>query len=356
MNAFKPCGCVDDGQILEPENTVEGDPPPSGFSEYDPSIVDRKCKLANMTHDDVLDVTKKLKVMGVENAPALGVGTTAGIIDFAFSLLEAGPVRWGMTVLGSIAGAVAFFLTQAIDLDALIAILENPSAHEGGVTALYNAPDNTQALADWKTVLTSYGATGAHLAYLDAIKLINGLTAMFFQPDGAEGVLISQRLVGFVSLIACTPAAAPTDWIIMPEELSLFAAQTASGQYGSGVIDQTVGEQWTLTAEERTDLPGYYVLGVVIRHFWDNLGTPATPGQGPVTALPLDGLQSLSFTGTQPTTMSNGRADTCGGSIFFDGQGTTIPSFYPTRLFFAFQAPGPFSITFSVRETPTICP
>ena len=153
-----------------------------------------------------------------------------------------------------------------------------------------------------------------------------------------------------------TPAAAPTDWIIMPEELSLFAAQTASGQYGSGVIDQAVGEQWTLTAEERTDLPGYYVLGVVIRHFWDNLGTPAKPGQGPVTALPLDGLQSLSFTGTQPTTMSNGRADTCGGSIFFDGQGTTIPSFYPTRLFFAFQAPGPFSITFSVRETPTICP
>ena len=355
VRAFKPCECPI-GSETPPEDTVEGDPPPEGFVEYDPLINDRKCKLANMTFDDILSVTRRLKEMGVENASQLGIGTTGGIVTFVFGLLAAGPVGWGMSVLGAITGTISFFLVQAIDLDALILILENEDAHEDIVNAMYNADSNTTALDAIKSVLSGYGATAVHLAYLDTLHLLNGLTALFFQPDGEQGVLINQRLDGFVSLVDCTPEAAPTDWMIIPEELSMFAAQTASGQYGSGVIDQAIGEQWTLTAEERTDLPGNYILGVVVRHFWDNLGTPARPGLGPVTALPLDGLQSHSFTGTQPTTMSNGRADVCDGTIFTDGQGTTIPSFYPTRLYFAFQAPGPFTITFSIRETPTICP
>ena len=355
MNAYKPCGCVGDGQILEPENTVEGDPPPSGFSEYDPSIVDRKCKLANMTHDDVLDVTKKLKVMGVENAPTLGVGTTAGIIDFAFSLLEAGPVRWGMTVLGSITGAVAFFLTQAIDLDALIAILENPSAHEGGVTALYNAPDNTQALADWKTVLTSYGATGAHLAYLDAIKLINGLTAMFFQPDGAEGVLISQRLGGFVSLIACTPAAAPTDWIYAPDGGWPFGSTTPSGIWGSGVIDQG-GGTFTVTAVPRNEAPGQYMVALVVRHYWDNLTTPGSPSGGPATVIPGTGCSIVGHTGANPIQSSGGRMDNCGGFIDTTNPGFTFPTSLNRYVYWHYVATGPFTFDVQITSTPTICP
>lgn len=212
MRAFRSCECPM-GEVPEPEPTTEGDPPPTGFTEYDGGITDRKCKLSNMVFDDLLSVTNQLKELGIENALALGVGAATSIVSVIIGLLASGPLGWGLAVLGAVIGVVMFFITSSIDLDALIGIMETQQADL--VNAIYNAPDNATALADMKAALTAGGANAVHLAYIDALSLLNGLTAVFFLPDGDVGIALNQRLDGYPVTISCTLSQG-TIWITNP--------------------------------------------------------------------------------------------------------------------------------------------
>lgn len=216
MRAFRACGCPM-GDITEPEDTTEGDPPPEGFTEYDPEIDDRKCKLANMAYDDVLEVTRRLKEMGAENALQMGVGSTTSVVGVVFSLLAAGPLGWGMSVLGSLLGVITFFLTKTIDLDSLITILEDEDVHQDGVQGFYDGSTNAASLANFKAALSAGGASATQLLYIDALKLINGLTSLFFLPDGELGAGINQRLDGYVGEIECVEPVEGAIWFTSPD-------------------------------------------------------------------------------------------------------------------------------------------
>lgn len=264
VRAFRSCECPQ-GEYPPPPPTEEEDPPPEGFEEYDPAIVDRKCKLANMVFDDLLEVTLRLKEMGVENALLLGVGTATSIIAVIIGILASGPLGWGLAVLGAVIGVVTFFITTSIDLDALITILQNPNAHEDIVNAVYQATNNADALAAMKTVLSSYGASVAHLAYIDALSLLSGLTAVFFLPDGEQGIAINQRLDGFVALIDCEPLFSPC----------ILFKTSSSSPYNVVVVGEPIVE----LGGGAIETSGYWELptGSAWVTFTVNLTTPAPP-------------------------------------------------------------------------------
>jgi hypothetical protein len=237
----------------------------------------------------------------------------------------------------------------------LILILENEDAHEDIVNAMYNADSNTTALDAIKSVLSGYGATAVHLAYLDTLHLLNGLTALFFQPDGEQGVLINQRLDGFVSQVDCTPEAAPTDWIYAPDGAWPFGSTTPSGVWGSGVIDQG-GGAFTITAVPRNEVPGQYMVALVVRHYWDNLTTPGSPSGGPATVIPGTGCSIVGHTGANPVQSSGGRMDNCGGFIDTTPPGFTFPTTLNRYAYWHYVATGPFTLDVQITSTPTICP
>ncbi len=188
---------------------TEGDPPPAGWEVYNPVIVNRKCKLANMFFDDLRAVTSILEANDIDAVGYLAIGSMTALLGLVMGLIASGPIGWGLGALGAIAAVVAFFLVNTIDLDDLIVILDNN--RDDLVCSLYDAVTPEAGMIAFKAALTLAGANATQLAYLDAINIVVGLEALFFVPDGAYGDDIEERLDGYVALTNCWLCGDPGD-------------------------------------------------------------------------------------------------------------------------------------------------
>lgn len=271
------CGCPTMGTETPTGGVVEADPPPDGYSEWSVAIDERKCKLANMTFDDIVQVTEVLIANDVENIASLGVGALSSLLGMALVVLVSGPIAWGLAALGAISGVIAFFLLQSVNLGTLLTLLN--ANQEDLVCALYTSEDTDTALADFKAILSVAGANAAMLAYLDAIQMLNSLAVIYFQPDGAMGELIEQRLDGFVSTIDCATCVipiGPLDWKIA--DSGWFGWTSATGSLGSGIVDQDGDDFAIQTVPAVTPNPNGHVIALVVNQFEQAPATCNTHG------------------------------------------------------------------------------
>ncbi len=283
INNMQPdCGCPGQGTETPTGSVIETDPPPTGYQAWAPEIDERKCKLANMLWDDIYEVTGMLDANDVEAIAALGVGSLTALFGLIVGLLVAGPIAWGLAALGAIAGLIAFFLLESVNLNNLLTIMEN--YHEELVCAFYNSTNSQDGLDAFKAVLTTAGASAALLAYIDALNLIDSLAVLYFQPDGAMGATIEQRLDGYPMAIDCISCLEPSG------EGCIFDTSTGTpynlvtygehpdGQYGGANIFDSAALGWyTSTVNSPVQQWNFRVNNPVYGHpEWAN-GTPPSP-------------------------------------------------------------------------------
>ena len=340
------CDCVPNGPHPPQPPTIEGDPPPAGFTEYDPAEVDRKCKIANMVIDDLLEMITLLIVNNVEEAAALGLAVMSSLFTLIVGLMAAGPLGWGLAGLGTMATIIGFFLISTVDLDDLKALIETERTEL--VCALYNAPNNTSAFDTFRAALADAGASAAQLGLIDALNMINGLTALFFKPDDPLGQAIEDRLDGFTAITDCDDCiefGPDCEWILAPA--GIIGAGSTELTVGTGEITMD-GEEFTLTATQRPEQPANWAVSMLVRGYWFGDGVEQDinvlpEGEGCVCLSAK--LSSVSHTGS-PTNFSRGRL--CVGGVANSSNPTWgEPWLLDNYVFVYFQAAGPFTKTFT---------
>ncbi len=348
INNIPPgCGCPTMGTETPTGNVVETDPPPEGYEEWDPGIDERKCKLANMIYDDIVAMTELLIANDVENIAGLGAGAMGALLGMVLAVLLSGPLAWGLAGLGAIAGIIAFFLLQSVNLETLLGLIN--ANQQALVCALYSSESSQEGLDDFQTILLGVGANAAMIAYLDALQMLNGLAVMFFQPEGAMGVEIEQRLDGYpmtIDCVVCVPEIGPMDWLITPGPL--WTWNTASGHLGSGAVVND-GSAFLITSEVATaGNPGWAVISLIVSAF---IGGGNCPGESGILRIQSSpggyasngGFQCVDFTW-------------CGVAPFSAGMPQTGTSVGMMVMLRAWNDPAPRQISFSVDDPPTVCP
>lgn len=340
------CDCVPNGPQPPQPPTVEGEDPPEGFTEYDPEFTERKCKIANMMVDDLLELVTLLIVNNVEEAAALGLAVMSSLFTLVIAMMAAGPLGWGLAGLGTLATIIGFFLVSTVDLDELKSIIETERTEL--VCALYNATDNTDAFDTFRAVLSDAGASGSQLGFIDVLNMINGLTALFFKPDDPMGQAIEDRLDGFTAITDCEDCiefGPECEWILAPA--GIIGAGSTASTVGTGEITMD-GEEFTLTGTQRPEQPANYAVAMLVRGYWFGDGVEQDinvlpEGEGCVCLSAK--LSSVSHTGAA-TNFSRGRL--CAGGVA-DASNPMWgePWLLDNYVFVYFQADGPFTKTFT---------
>lgn len=344
--------CPPTGDNPPQPEVIEGQPPPEGYREYDPSVTDRKCKLANMAVDDLIALIDILIANDVTAIANLTVGAMSALWTMVVALIPTGPVGWALAGLGAIASLIGFFLVNTLDLVGLKTMINNNRTDL--VCAIFNASTNTIAFNDFKEVLSGAGASLVDLLFLDTLNLLDGLAVVFFAPDGQRGIDLEQRLDGYPVTTDCDLCpTAPTEWVIAPS--GIIGVTSASGLLGSGTVTND-GTQFVINSVERANQPGSHVIGLIVQGFFDSqtdqVGLQSDPcvltnGQitrvdGPTTWNVLAGRRCASGDcGNLPTTL---------------GTDTNPGPMLDMMMIFYQQTTGPFSLTFTVDTPPAPCP
>lgn len=344
-NMQPDCGCPGQGVETPTGSVVEADPPPTGYGTWPPAIDERKCKLANMLWDDIYNVTSMLDANDVEAIAALGVGSLTALFGLVIALLVSGPVAWGLATLGAIAGLIAFFLLESVNLNNLLNIMD--SYHEELVCAFYESTDSQGGLDAFQTVLLGAGASAAIIAYIDALNMIDAIAVLYFQPDGAMGETIEQRLDGYpmaIDCVSCVPPLDPMDWKIAISGVA--GATSATGFLGSGIVDND-GNNFVINTVEQLNQPGSHIIILIVKAFEDDIPTNQCISHSGV----FDIISSPSGYSFNQQKSCPGGGD-CGNTpqtvqMSQNGQATICQ--------FIRQWTSPRSVTFNIVSPPTAC-
>ena len=185
-------------------NVEEGGTPPGPigpitFDEPEGTIVNRKCKVANLIHDTLADLIQTLDGHGVDTMAIYGVAVSLAIV----AAILAVPTMVG-AILSAIAGAsialTVHLLYENVDLGALSTAL---STHKQDlVCALYNAGSTADAQADYAQVLTDNGVSTANVALVKLILFDSTLAALFFSTSALTEDEINSH-PGTINCIDC---------------------------------------------------------------------------------------------------------------------------------------------------------
>lgn len=349
------CGCTI-GTDVETTDGQEGGPlpdPVNGIEYEEPEpIVNRKCKAANYIHGGIKDVVEELKLNRADQYGFAGLAFVLSLVTTVVGGLIAGPLGLLLgAVVGSFLAMATMLFKGSFSLTILLTAIE--ADEQEAICLLYEATTASGARTAYLGHLDTHGATSVELEFIGYMLTNNLLNLLFFEwGDSAEAI---DNATIIHSCEGCVVS--PLDWIIMTDGFFPLAQTTATGLLGSGVINQTPMEEWTITAEERTDFPGQWMLGIAIRDYWDVNGPTAvglaTP---PVTVLPNLGLEATAG-GVPGYINSWGKAfDNCAGPIIATPPGSAVPNTYTSYGLLCWVASSPFSITFRIRQAPTACP
>ena len=348
QNSSSMCDCVPNGPNPPQPPVVEGEPPPAGYREYDVMIDDRKCKLANMAVDDLLQVIELLIQNDVSAIASLGVGAMSSLWALIVGLIASGPVAWALAGLGTIASVIGFFLVNSLDLSSLKGLIE--ANREDLVCELYLSGSNGDAFTGFKSILSGVGATAVDLLFLDTLNFIDGLTTVFFAPDEAQGDAIEARLATFVPETACDPCGELiSDWVIAPS--GLFFNSGEGGFMGTGTILQD-GSQFVIDAVPQVGVPGNYILGIMHRAYLDDLGSD--PDLVSTLTETVGGAIEI-VTNPPNTVKGRARNDQQCGQLLQNVNPPITPGIASNRHAMRWIDNNPFSITFSVVSPAAEC-
>lgn len=156
---------------------------PPGTSEY----YERKCKIANAIHQNVVGFVRVLRDNDVDNMTGVASVVIVTVIGFAIGeMITPVPLIDGAAggVIGFLAGlGIAIFkLLGELNLGQLYDHLNDNS--EDLICALYEAsPDTVAARADYLSVLDNAGSSAANTTLVAAILAYDLLNYLFFQGE-----------------------------------------------------------------------------------------------------------------------------------------------------------------------------
>ncbi len=216
------CGCPG-GSTQGSTNGTEGGTPPQFFDDPPDAYptaayFSRKCKIANMNHEQVRAWLQAMKDGGVDAyigkglvGPAVFIllttilGAVLGEISTPFPLIDA--LAGG--VVGFIASIASVILAQSFDLDTLIALID--ANEDDLVCAFYAASTAQDAKDDYIQVLDDAGASAGALLLLQAVFVVDTLNALFFSSE--ENPDLETALAGYTPTIPCNCAC--SGWTII---------------------------------------------------------------------------------------------------------------------------------------------
>lgn len=184
----------------------EGEEPPPGWAETDDppgeaGYQTRKCKVANLTHESMLEWMVLWQTYNVDDyvAGSLTVlvvllGTLVGLLAF--------PVLGAVigSILGFYGGLALIIIAGGFDLDALVSLMG--ANEEDLVCALYVSTDAGSAKADYISVLQTAGASAGDIALLEAAIAIDAMNLLFFKKEVGQGA-IEAALDGYTGPVDC---------------------------------------------------------------------------------------------------------------------------------------------------------
>lgn len=224
------CGDCPVGEITDPGLAEEGGTPPPGHEEWPAETYDlEKCKLANMTYDDLHKVISQLASYNLVNWLEAGVAIVSSTIGAVLATLATGPLGIGLAVLGVVAGVISVLLLETIDLDELLSILE--TQHQAIVQGLYNSASNVEAAAVVYDLLDAGGADFSQLNFIEALALAKGLVVMFYQRSDDIGAALAARLDGYPVTIEC----------VSTSTCEILFCEDVEGTMGSGDLSYGTG-------------------------------------------------------------------------------------------------------------------
>jgi hypothetical protein len=193
-------GASGEGGIKLPSDPgTEGETPPTGWEEPPETTYDRKCRLANMFYDDLVqvltDFDKYHVVETITLAPAVAIEVITAV------LLLTGVIGLGIAIIGAVAGLILALAKELCDIPQLIEILEDNK--EDLICTLYNSTDTLQAIEDFKQVLTDGGANTEQIGLVSAIFSVEAANALYFRLTGANGDALEAKLDGYEGSVGC---------------------------------------------------------------------------------------------------------------------------------------------------------
>jgi len=221
-NATASCGCV--GGTKTPTTAgEETQPPPFGFQEP-PSAVGtpeydlRKCKLANLTHDNVRQWFQEIDDAGVDDIlsgagraaiPTITtlIGAILGELSTPFPIVDA----LAGAVIGFLAGVALAILEEGVELADIVTVLDDH--RDDFVCAIYNSTEAGQARLDYLQVAIDNGLSVANQGVLGAALIVDYLNATYFSPGAIEASL-EQFLDGYTPTSDCSGCQPSTLWTI----------------------------------------------------------------------------------------------------------------------------------------------
>lgn len=186
----------------------EGEAPPPGWQDLDdapgtPDYQERKCKVANLIHENYTDWMTLWKAYSVDTYTAGSVtvlitllGTLLGLLALPMLGLIAG------AVIGFYAGLALVIIAGGFDLDNLLILLG--TEEEDLVCALYNSNDAQTGKDNYIQTLSDAGASAGTLALLEAAIAINAMNLLYFRKDGQDAV--EAMLDGYSGPVDCDTA------------------------------------------------------------------------------------------------------------------------------------------------------
>ncbi len=245
--------------------TVEGiegseTPPPFFDAPPDapgtPAYTTRKCKAANLSHQQIKELMQELIDAGVQAFVNLtgfaGLVAATTLVGFALGeILTPFPLIDGLAgaTIGFLYSIALAFLDGGIDLDDLLDDLE--SDDEAFVCALFSSDSGDVAISNYLAVADDVGMTASNQALLAVILVVDWLNALYFSPEGS-GAAFEAALDGYTAPESCDdcecPPGSPCDvtftfdagaegWTFTD---CSTGASSATGAWGSGVLNTTL--------------------------------------------------------------------------------------------------------------------
>lgn len=241
------CSCGTDGSDPPSDPGTEGGAPPDGWEDTDdppgsPEYNDRKCKIANMLHEQYRGYMQEWSNNGVDIITAAGI---VAAITLIAELATPFPLIDGVigAVLGITTALAIILLNESVDLDNLINLMD--ANQTDLVCALYNSSGSQVAQDDYIDILETAGAQTGTIILLRAALAIDALNYLFFKKDEA----IEASLANYTPPIDCGSCGAPI---------------TATITGGTLIAGSTTSGDMTIQGEFYTGLPPSHYLCAVI--------------------------------------------------------------------------------------------
>lgn len=200
------CGCPG-GSDPPSEPGTEGETPPDGWEDsglVGNDYTSRKCIIANLVHQFIIDVITRLNIAGVDGLiSAISVGGVGLGVAWVVSVLSGIAFGWVLLVIGAVAIIAETIVQESIDFDGLIVILNNNE--EELVCSLFSATSTSEARLNYIDIVENNGGQTGQIAFLNVLLQFDDvLNSLFFDPLTERAAQLQASIDAYSGGVNCS--------------------------------------------------------------------------------------------------------------------------------------------------------